>query len=119
MPIISVIIPAYNAERTIKETIQSVLNQSFQDLELLIINDGSQDSTLDVVESIQDPRIRVFCYLNAGSSASRNRGIGLAKGEYISFIDADDLWTVDKLESQFKALQENPKAAVAYSWTAR
>jgi glycosyltransferase involved in cell wall biosynthesis len=117
MPIISVIIPAYNAERTIKETIQSVLNQSFQDLELLIINDGSQDSTLDVVESIQDPRIRVFCYPNAGSSASRNRGIALAKGEYVSFIDADDLWTADKLEAQYKALQENPQAAVAYSWT--
>lgn len=117
MPIISVIIPAYNAEKTIKETIQSVLNQTLQDFELLIINDGSQDATLEVIESIQDPRIKIFSYPNAGSSASRNRGIALAKGEYISFIDADDLWTADKLEAQYKALQENPQAAVAYSWT--
>jgi glycosyltransferase involved in cell wall biosynthesis len=117
MPIISVIIPAYNAEKTIKETIQSVLNQTWQDFELLIINDGSQDATLEVIESIQDPRIKIFSYPNAGSSASRNRGIAIAKGEYISFIDADDLWTADKLEAQYKALQENSQAAVAYSWT--
>ena len=117
MPSISVIIPAYNAEKTIKETIQSVLNQTWQDFELLIINDGSQDATLEVIESIQDPRIKIFSYPNAGSSASRNRGIAIAKGEYISFIDADDLWTADKLEAQYKALQENSQAAVAYSWT--
>ncbi|HEY9901908.1 MAG TPA: glycosyltransferase [Candidatus Sericytochromatia bacterium] len=117
MPIISVIIPSYNAEKTIKETIQSVLNQTWQDFELLIINDGSQDATLEVIESIQDPRIKIFSYPNAGSSASRNRGIAIAKGEYISFIDADDLWTADKLEAQYKALQENSQAAVAYSWT--
>ena len=117
MPSISVIIPAYNAEKTIKETIQSVLNQTWQDFELLIINDGSQDATLEVIESIQDPRIKIFSYPNAGSSASRNRGIALAKGEYISFIDADDLWTTAKLEAQYKALQENSQAAVAYSWT--
>jgi glycosyltransferase involved in cell wall biosynthesis len=117
MPLISVIIPSYNAEKTIKETIQSVLNQTWQDFELLIINDGSQDATLEVIESIQDPRIKIFSYPNAGSSASRNRGIAIAKGEYISFIDADDLWTADKLEAQYKALQENSQAAVAYSWT--
>jgi len=117
MPSISVIIPAYNAEKTIKETIQSVLNQTWQDFELLIINDGSQDATLEVIKSIQDPRIKIFSYPNAGSSASRNRGIAIAKGEYISFIDADDLWTADKLEAQYKALQENSQAAVAYSWT--
>jgi glycosyltransferase involved in cell wall biosynthesis len=117
MPLISVIIPAYNAEKTIHETIKSVLNQAFSDFELIIINDGSQDSTLEIVSTIQDPRVKVYSYSNAGLSATRNRGISLAKGEYISFIDADDLWTVDKLESQLKALQENPKAAVAYSWT--
>jgi len=118
MSIISIIIPAYNAEKTIQETIKSVLNQTFSDFELIIINDGSQDSTLEIVSTFQDPRLKVYSYSNAGLSATRNRGIFLAKGEYISFIDADDLWTVDKLESQFKALQENPKAAVAYSWTA-
>src|SRR5919202_353647 len=117
MPLISVIIPAYNAEKTIKQTIESVLNQTFSDFEIIVINDGSQDSTLEIVSSIPDPRIKVFSYPNAGPQKSRNRGWGNASGEYVSFLDADDLWTPDKLEAQLKALQENPAAAVAYSWT--
>lgn len=117
MPLISVIIPVYNGEKTIRETIESVLNQTFSDFELIVINDGSQDSTLEIVSSIPDPRLQVFSYPNAGLAASRNRGISKATGKYISFIDADDLWTPDKLEEQLRALQANPQAAVAYSWT--
>jgi glycosyltransferase involved in cell wall biosynthesis len=117
MPLISVVIPVYNGEKTIRETITSVLNQTFLDFELLIINDGSTDSTLDIISSFKDLRIQFFSYPNAGLAATRNRGIALASGEYISFIDADDLWTPDKLEFQLKALQENPQASVAYSWT--
>src|SRR4028118_1289230 len=117
MPIFSVIIPVYNGEKTIQETIESVLNQTFTDFELIVINDGSQDSTLEIVERIQDSRLNVFSYPNAGQAASRNRGFSHASGEYISFIDADDLWTPDKLEAQLRALQDNPQAAVAYSWT--
>ncbi|NES87629.1 MAG: glycosyltransferase [Moorea sp. SIO2B7] len=116
MPLISVIIPVYNGEKTIRQTIEYVLKQSFADWELIVINDGSQDSTLEIVSSIKDLRLKVFSYPNAGLAASRNRGIVKASGEYISFLDADDLWTQDKLESQLKALQENPQAAVAYSW---
>lgn len=117
MPLISIIIPVYNGEKTIQETIESVLSQTFTDFELLVINDGSQDKTLEIVDRIQDSRIKVFSYPNAGQSTSRNRGIALATGDYISFIDADDLWKPDKLEAQLKALQNNPIAAVAYSWT--
>ena len=117
MPLISVVIPAYNAEKTIKNTVDSVLHQTFSDFELIVINDGSQDSTLAIVSSIPDPRIRVFSYSNSGPQKSRNRGISQSTGEYVSFIDADDLWTPDKLEAQLKALQENSKAGVAYSWT--
>jgi glycosyltransferase involved in cell wall biosynthesis len=117
MPLISVIIPVYNGEETIKKTIESVLNQTFNDFEIIIIDDGSQDSTLAVIDNIQDSRKKVFSYPNAGVSESRNRGLKLATGEYIAFLDADDLWTPDKLEAQLKALQENPKAAVAYSWS--
>jgi len=117
MPLISVIIPTFNNETTIGETINSVLNQTWKNLELIVVNDGSQDSTLDIINSIADSRIKVFSYPNAGVAASRNRGISQAKGEFISFLDADDLWTIDKLETQLKALQENPQAAVAYSWT--
>lgn len=117
MPLITVVIPVYNGEKTIRETIQSVFNQSLSDLELLVINDGSTDSTLEIVYQIKDERLKLYTYPNAGLATSRNRGISLAKSEYISFIDADDLWTPDKLETQLEALQENPKAAVAYSWT--
>jgi glycosyltransferase involved in cell wall biosynthesis len=117
MPLISVIIPAYNAEKTIQETIESVLNQTFTDFELIVINDGSQDATLKVINSIPDDRLKVFSYPNAGVSASRNRGLAKAAGEFIAFLDADDLWTPDKLEAQLKALQANTQAAVAYSWT--
>ncbi len=117
MPLISVILPVYNGEKTIRETIESVLAQTLHDFELIVINDGSQDTTVDIVSSIQDQRIKLFTYPNSGQPASRNRGIVKAIGEYISFIDADDLWTPDKLESQLRALQENSQAAVAYSWT--
>ena len=117
MPLISVVIPVYNGEKTIAETIESVLNQSFSNFEIVVINDGSQDSTLDVLSNIQDPRIKIFSYPNAGLSASRNRGFDQSSGEFIAFLDADDLWTPDKLEAQLAALQDNPDAAVAYSWT--
>ncbi|WP_373527034.1 glycosyltransferase [Nostoc sp.] len=115
--VVSVIIPAYNSEKTIKETIKSVLNQTFTIFELIIINDGSQDSTLDVITQIQDSRIKVFSYPNAGGNVSRNRGLHHAVGEFVSFLDADDLWTPDKLQSQLNSLQENVTAKVAYSWT--
>ncbi|MFB2938674.1 glycosyltransferase family 2 protein [Aerosakkonemataceae cyanobacterium BLCC-F154] len=117
MPTISVIIPAYNAERTILETIQSIQQQTFQDFELIVINDGSTDRTLEILNQINEPRLKVFSYNNGGLPTARNRGISNASGEFISFIDADDLWTADKLESQLMALQQNPNAGVAYSWT--
>ena len=86
-------------------------------MKCIVINDGSQDLTLEVISSIPDSRIQVYSYPNSGLAASRNRGIVRAVGEYIAFIDADDLWTSDKLEAQLHALKANPDAAVAYSWT--
>lgn len=119
MPIISVIIPAYNSELTIQETIESVQKQTFSDFEIIIIDDGSQDGTVELVKSLVklEPRLKIFCYGNAGVAVARNRGIELAQGEFISLLDADDLWTPDKLELQLKALKNNPEAGVAYSWT--
>ncbi|KJH72494.1 glycosyltransferase [Aliterella atlantica] len=116
-PLISVVIPVYNGAKTIKETIESVLQQTYENFEIIVINDGSQDETLAIVKSVQDQRIKVFSYPNAGLSASRNRGFARACGEFIAFLDADDLWTKDKLAAQLAALQQNPQAAVAYSWT--
>ncbi len=117
MPVISVIIPAYNSSKTILSTIKSVLNQTFSDFELIIINDGSTDSTLEVIRNVLDSRIKIFSYPNNGVAVSRNQGIKNASGELIAFLDADDLWTPDKLELQLKALKNNPNAALAYSWT--
>ncbi len=117
MPIISIIVPAYNAQKTIFKTIESVRQQTHTDWELIIINDGSTDDTSQIAKSIEDSRIRVFDYPNGGVAMARNRGIEQATGDYIAFLDADDTWTFDKLELQLKALQQNPQAGVAYSWT--
>lgn len=117
MPVISIVIPVYNGSTTIQETIESVLKQTFQDFEIIIINDGSQDRTLEVISNFKDSRIQVFSFPNSGLAVSRNRGIAKATGKYIAFLDADDLWTPDKLQAQWQALQDNPEAAVAYSWT--
>ncbi|MGB3758311.1 MAG: glycosyltransferase [Rivularia sp. (in: cyanobacteria)] len=115
--IISVIIPAYNAEKTIKQTIESVLNQTFTNFELIIINASSTDSTLAIISQIKDERIKVFDYPQANVAVNRNRGFKQATGDYITFLDADDLWTSDKLASQYTALESNPQSGVAYSWT--
>lgn len=114
---ISVIIPAYNAERTILETIASVQQQIFSNFELIVINDGSTDRTLELLNSVEEPRLKIFSYTNGGLPVARNRGISHAIGEFITFLDADDLWTPDKLELQLIALQQHPEAGVAYSWT--
>lgn len=117
MPTISVVIPAYNAERTILETVASVLQQTFSDFELIVIDDGSRDRTVELLQSIKDERLKVFSYENGGLPVARNRGISRSTGEFITFVDADDLWTPDKLELQLAALQQHPEAGVAYSWT--
>jgi glycosyltransferase involved in cell wall biosynthesis len=116
-PMISVVIPAYNCQKTIKTTIESVFKQTFADFELIVINDGSQDKTLEIVSHIHDSRLKIFSFDNAGANISRNRGLNYAVGEFVSFLDADDLWTADKLELQLQALQAHPQASVAYSWT--
>ena len=117
MPTISIIIPAYNAEQTIIKTIESIQRQTFTDYEIIVIDDGSTDQTKDVVSRIEDRRLKISAYQNAGAATARNRGIAQATGKYLAFIDADDLWTPDKLELQLEALQKNPTAGVAYSWT--
>ncbi len=117
MPKISVVIPVYNGEKTIQATVKSVIDQTFKDIEILIINDGSGDRTLEILNHLPDSRLKIYSFPNAGLAASRNRGIDLAQGDYISFIDADDLWSSDKLQDQFNALETNPQAGLAYSWT--
>lgn len=117
MVTISVVIPAYNAERTILETIESVQQQTFSDFEIIVINDGSTDRTVEILQNVKDQRLKIFHYKNGGLCVARNRGLSHATGEFIAFLDADDLWTTDKLELQLAALQKHPEAGLAYSWT--
>lgn len=90
-PLISVVIPLYNKEKSISKTIYSVLSQTYDDFEIIIVNDGSTDSSLDIVQNIKDSRIRIISQSNAGVSIARNRGAKEALGDWIMFLDADDL----------------------------
>ena len=96
---ISVIIPLYNKKEYIKRALNSILNQSCQDFEILVVDDGSTDGGDKLVETIRDPRICLIRQENAGASAARNAGIGSAKGDWISFLDADDEWEPHALET--------------------
>lgn len=106
-PAFSVVIPAYNAARTLRATVASVLNQSFADFEVVIIDDGSSDDTVRVALGLmaQDSRIRAVSQKNGGVSSARNFGTGLAKGRLLAFLDADDQWAADKL-ARHHALHE-------------
>ena len=121
MPKVSVIIPTYNSSTTISETLQSVFKQTYSDFEILLINDGSTDALMEVLNDFKDSRLQILHYENGGLSAARNRGIDRASGDYLIFLDADDLWSSDKLESHVNALDNaqkiNPKASVVYSWS--
>jgi len=111
-PFFSVIIPLYNKEKFIKNTIESVLNQEFNDFEILIINDGSTDSSLKQIEAFTDSRIKIFDQENKGVSVARNFGLAQAKGEYICFLDADDYWYPHFLSQMYKHIKLLPEQKV-------
>ena len=112
---ISVIIPAYNHERYVAEAIHSVLNQSCQDFELIIINDGSTDSTEQRILSIQDQRIHYFSQKNSGAHSAINRGISLSQGEYISILNSDDIYLPNRLETCLNFLENHTDYSVVMS----
>lgn len=118
MPKVSVVIPAYNAIAYLPETIESVLKQTFTDFEVLIVNDGSSDNIVEWAAGVKDSRVRLISQANQGVSAARNTGIAQAQGEYIAFLDADDLWEPTKLEKQVCRLDDNPAIGLVYTWTA-
>ena len=113
-PLISVIIPAYNHERFIGAAIESVINQSLTDFELIIVNDGSTDGTEDVVKKYDDSRLRYFYQENQDAYNTINRGISLARGQYISILNSDDIYTIDRLE-KLLAVCESNNAVCAFS----
>ncbi len=111
---VTVIIPAYNAEKFIEQTIDSVLAQTFQDFEIIVINDGSRDKTAEIVNSYGFS-VRCIQTTNGGVSRARNLGINNALGEYIAFLDSDDLWEPTKLEKQVALLDENPNIGLCFT----
>jgi len=96
---VSVIIPCYNAEETISKTIESVISQTYKEYEIIVIDDGSTDNTVDTVYR-NFTNVKIFSQKNSGVSVARNKGVSLAKGELIAFLDSDDIWMPEKLEKQ-------------------
>jgi hypothetical protein len=111
-PLFTVVIPAFNAERTVAAAIRSVLAQRFQDFEVIVVDDGSTDGTSDEVRQVQDERIRLVRQGNEGSSAARNAALRIARGAYASFLDADDLLLPDFLTEMQEAFARRPDAGI-------
>lgn len=103
---VSVIIPTYNRAASIEKSIESVIGQSYRDIEVIIVDDGSTDDTEQIVKRIRDERIRYYYQENSGACSARNVGIDLAKGDYIAFQDSDDVWHPNKLNRQMKMAQK-------------
>ncbi|MEE0441481.1 MAG: glycosyltransferase family 2 protein [Thomasclavelia sp.] len=109
----SVVIPVYNKSENVKETIQSVLLQTEKNFEIIVIDDGSTDDSIEIIKSFEDQRIKIINQSNQGVSVARNNGIKNAKGKYVSFLDADDLWETNYLEVTKKLFEKYSEAKIA------
>lgn len=119
MPKVSVIVPVYGVEKFVADAVESILAQSFEDFELLIIDDCSPDRSIEICESYDDPRIRIIRHeFNRGLAGARNTGVRNAQGDYLGFLDSDDLWTADKLALHVAHLDANPDVGVSFSRSA-
>jgi len=119
-PLVSVIIPAFNAERFIDATLDSVLQQTYDPFEVIVVDDGSTDRTAELVRAYaqRDPRIQLHLQSNLGPSAARNAAIDKSTGEYVAPLDADDIWYPDKLHKQVDCmLRHGPRTGIVYAWT--
>lgn len=114
VPLISVVMPCYNGAAHLAGSVASALGQSFNDLELIVVDDGSTDNSQEILSAIADPRLRVISQANRGVCAARNRGLTEARGEYLAFLDSDDTWEPHCLEKLLAALSADPDAALAY-----
>ena len=114
-PLISIVIPTYNRALMLQDSIDSVLRQTYQHFELVIVDDGSTDDTLVQLSRINDPRLVVVAGLHGGASAARNLGVNSAKGELIAFLDSDDLFLPHKLQSVVDLFAKNQELVMVYS----
>ena len=112
-PLVSVVIPNYNYEKFITETIESVLAQTYKNIEIIVVDDGSKDKSLEVLAEFGD-KIQVVQQKNAGVSAARNHGVSLSKGAFIAFLDADDVWLPEKLERQIEKFNQDSEVGLVH-----
>lgn len=110
MPFFSVVIPLFNKEKHIKDSIKSVLSQTFGDFEIVVVDDGSTDGSLNQAKAVSDSRIKIYSQKNAGAAAARNFGVENANGEHVALLDADDVWEPNHLEEHRKSVQKFPRA---------
>ncbi len=115
---VSVIIPVYNAQEYVAITIQSLLDQTYKNLEILIVDDGSPDRSIEVCRQFTDPRIQIIQQENRGLPGARNAGIRHATGDFIGFLDADDVWLSNKVEKHVDHLNYSPKVGISFSYSA-
>ncbi|MCU0547975.1 MAG: glycosyltransferase family 2 protein [Leptolyngbya sp. Prado105] len=111
---VTVVIPVYNVEAYIYQAIESVLAQTYPYFEVILVNDGSKDRSIEICQKFDDPRIKILHQENQGPAAARNHGIRHAVGEYVAFLDGDDLWTPDKLAKHVDHLDRNPEVGVSF-----
>lgn len=116
MPKVSVIVPVYNGMAYLPETITNLLQQTYTDFEVVIVNDGSTDNIVEWMSQIEDSRVRLISQVNQGLAKTRNTGIKESEGEYLAFLDADDLWDTTKLAKQAAVLDNQPEVGLVYSW---
>lgn len=118
MKLVSVIVPVYNVEEYIESSIQSILQQTYENFELLVIDDESPDNSIEICKRFQDPRLTIIHQKNRGLAGARNTGIRNAKGEYLAFLDSDDLWEPEKLQKHVEHLNASPDVGVSFSRSA-
>ena len=116
MPVVSVIMPVYNAGSWLEPALNSVLQQTLQDIELITVNDGSTDDSRDLLERVSDPRLRIIHQQNSGQSAAINHGVSVCRGRFIKLVDADDWINPEHLESQLHSLEGHPDCVSACRW---
>ncbi|KYC40588.1 glucosyl transferase [Scytonema hofmannii PCC 7110] len=118
MKTVSIIIPVFKAEKYIAATVQSALDQTYKNIEILIIDDGSPDRSIEICQQFTDPRIKIIRQQNRGLPGARNTGIRHATGDYLTLLDADDLWLPEKLEKHVQHLENSPRVGVSFSRSA-
>ena len=115
---VSIIISVYNAQKYIAETIKSALSQTYENFEIIIVDDGSTDRSLEICQSFDDDRIKIICQENKGAPGAKNTGIRHAQGDYIALLDADDIWYPEKLEKHVQHLNNSPTVGISFSYSA-